>query len=271
MKKKLSIVSIIFLIFIIFFIIYIFIEPYLIQICEDEIFDTDIPEEFNGFKIIFIADIHHGPYFSTERVRNVVSTINNIKPDIILLGGDYVHRDKKYINPCFEELSLLKAKYGVFGVLGNHDHWESAELTRFNMKQSGINILDNTGYWIRINTDSIKICGVGDLWEDQQEIEQITENVLIEDFVILVSHNPDFAEELKTNKIDLMLSGHTHGGQVTFFGLWAPFLPSNQKYRTGLVKNDNVTVLITNGIGTITPPVRFFARPQINIIILKNP
>jgi hypothetical protein len=94
----------------------------------------------------------------------------------------------------------------------------------------------------------------------------------VNDFVILVSHTPDFAENLKTDKIDLMLSGHTHGGEVTFFGLWAPYIPSDygQKYRTGIIKTDKTTVLVSNGIGNTFLPIRFFARPQINIIDLEK-
>ncbi len=89
---------------------------------------------------------------------------------------------------------------------------------------------------------------------------------------MLVSHEPDFAEELQPGAADLMLSGHTHGGQLTFFGLWAPVVGSEygQKYRTGTVTNGSTTVIVSNGIGTILPPLRFFARPQIVVITLKK-
>lgn len=271
MKYIILIFLIIVLILIVVVIYPVYIEPYWIQIKKIKIDDNDIPDSFKEFKIIFLTDIHHGPYFSINRVKKVVKKVNKLKPDIVLLGGDYVHRDEKYIKPCFNECAKIKAKFGIFGVLGNHDHWENAVLTKESMKSAQISLLDNIGYWIQINNEKIKIGGVGDFWEDKQDISATIDDVFENDFVILVSHNPDYAESIKTKKVDIMLSGHTHGGQVTLFGLYAPVLPSRyaQKYRTGIVENPNIMVIISNGIGTISPPVRFFCRPQIVELILE--
>ena len=269
-RKKLIFVSILAVVLLLF--AYTFIEPYWIDIKTTPIKSRDIPENFNDTKIIFVSDIHHGPYFSKDRVRKLVERINELNPDIILLGGDYVHRDPRYITPCFKELSKLKAKINVFGVLGNHDHWENAELTRHEMKNAGIKEIDNKAEWLYKDGDRFKIGGVGDLMEGAQDINPTIKDTEKNDFVILLSHNPDYFEKLETDKVDLMLSGHTHGGQVTLFGLWAPLIPSTygQKYRTGLVETVQTKILISNGIGTITPPVRFFARPQINVVNLRG-
>ncbi|MFC1714784.1 metallophosphoesterase [Candidatus Poribacteria bacterium] len=249
---------------------YTFIEPYWI---ETKIYDIkgDIPNEFNNYKIVFLSDIHHGPYFSKDRVKKVVDKANKMDADLIILGGDYVHRNRKYIAPCFEELKNLKAKDGIYAVLGNHDHWEGKELSIQAIIGSDIRYIDNDAQWIYKNGSKIKIGGVGDYFEDKQIIGPTINDVSKEDFVILVSHNPDYVEDIKNDKIDLVLSGHTHGGQITLFGLWAPIIPSKygQKYRTGIVNTEYTKVMVSNGIGTITPPVRFFARPQINQIILK--
>lgn len=232
----------------------------------------DIPEDISNTKIVFISDIHHGPFLKRTRVKNLVQRINRLHPDIILLGGDYIHRSPDYIIPCFEELKHLKAPLGVFGVLGNHDHSENADLTRESMKNAGIKLLDNHAVWIKNNDARIKIGGVGDYLQDRQDINPTIHDVRDKDFVILVSHNPDYTAEIKTTKIDWVFSGHTHGGQVTLFGLWAPLVPSryNQKYRTGIITVENMKVIVSNGIGTITPPVRFFARPQIIRVIMKS-
>ena len=252
--------------------IYSFIEPYWLKVEHINIIDQDIPKSFAGKKIVFISDIHHGPHFSIKRVARLVEKVNRLRPDIIVFGGDYVYREQKYIIPCFEELKKLKATIGKFGVMGNHDHWQNAQLTKQGMKNAGIVILDNRAERIEINGQRIKIGGVGDLWEDSQDINPTIENTKEEDFVILVSHNPDYVEEIVTYNIDLVLSGHTHGGQVTLFGLWALLLPSRygQKYRTGILDTKFTKVVITNGVGTIAPPVRFFARPEINVIVLKS-
>ena len=251
---------------------YSFLEPFWIEEKKIIFPSADVPAAFDGYKIVFVSDIHYGPFFSLDRVRSLVDRINAQNPDLVLLGGDYVHRDARYIKPCFEELARIKAMDGVFGVLGNHDHWEEAELTRSEMKRAKIVDLDNNAVWVSKNGDKIKLGGIGDFFEDKQIIEPTVKDVSENDFVLLVSHNPDPVETLPPNIIDLVLSGHTHGGQVSFFGLWAPLIPSmyGQKYRTGIVKTDATTVIISNGIGTITPPVRFFVRPQLLIIELKK-
>ncbi|HZK18794.1 MAG TPA: metallophosphoesterase, partial [Clostridia bacterium] len=203
---------------------YTLVEPHRLEVKEVDVVDMDIPTEFNGFTIAFMTDIHHGPFFSDKRVRALVKRVNELNPDIILLGGDYIHRDAKFIEPCFAELAFLKADYGKFGVLGNHDHWEDGGRVKECMKNAEITPLDNQAEWIHKNNERIKIGGVGDMWTDTQDIAPTINDVSVEDFVILLSHNPDYAETITTDKIDLVLSGHTHGGQVTFFGLWAPLI-----------------------------------------------
>jgi uncharacterized protein len=270
-KKKLR-TGIIFCLIVVALGLYPFIEPYWLQNKTYVIVDRDIPQKFHNTKIIFLSDIHCGPFFSVSRVRSLVKRVNLQKPDIILLGGDYVFREQKYIIPVFNELRNLKATLGIYGVLGNHDHWENADLTRERMVMAGIALADNRAFWINKDGERIKIGGVGDYLEDIQNLDPTIGDVRKNDYVILLSHNPDYAELVKTDRIDLMFSGHTHGGQVALFGFWAPIVPSRygQKYRTGLVNLDNLKMIISNGIGTITPPVRFFARPQIVTVMLKT-
>ena len=132
--------------------------------------------------------------------------------------------------------------------------------------------MDNKAFWVVKGGERIKVGAVGDYFEDDVDITPTVADVQKTDFVILLSHNPDYAEGLGTDKVDLMLSGHTHGGQVTLFGLWAPLVPSEhgQKYRTGTMDLGKMKIIVSNGIGTITPPIRFFARPQIVTVILKR-
>jgi len=251
---------------------YPFLEPYWLTVREVTFVDPDVPPALSGLRIAFLTDIHHGPYFSLGRVRHMVDRTNQLQPDIILLAGDYVHRDEKYIIPCFTELARLEAPLGKYGVLGNHDHWEDALLTSESMIEAGIEWINNRAVWVERDGQRFKIGGVDDLWEGVQRIEPTVEDVSEDDLVLLVSHNPDYVEQMGTNKIDLVLSGHTHGGQVTLFGRWAPFVPSQygQTYRSGLVDRGFTRVLISNGIGTITPPVRLFCRPEIVLLRLQR-
>jgi predicted MPP superfamily phosphohydrolase len=240
-----------------------------------DIYSDQIPDCFIGKKLVFISDIHHGPFLSIGRVNKLVQRINNLEPDFILLGGDYVHTSPKYIQPVFEAFSNFHAKYGIYAVLGNHEHRQNAKLTREMMVKTGIHNCDNKSFWIRIGNDSIKIGGVGDFVEDIPIIDSTLVGLKEKDFAILLSHNPDYLdylERIKTDLIDLTLSGHTHGGQVTIFGLRAFYFPSNhgEKYRYGLKKFGKMQSYITSGIGTIALPLRFSCRPEIAVINLKK-
>ena len=243
-----------------------------VRVHEYVIEDTDIPKAFSGYRIAFLTDIHYGPYFLKARMEALVRQVNGLKPDLVLMGGDYVHMDPQYIQPCFQGLGGIKAVDGVYGVLGNHDHWEGAVACRREMQVNHLGLLDNRAFWLTRGRDRIKIGGVGDLSSDIQVLDPTIRDATEDDFVLLVSHNPDYAERIKTRKVDLMLAGHTHGGQVTVFGLYAPLLPTTtgQKYRSGLVQGPLCKVIVSNGIGVITPPVRFFAPPEIVVVELRG-
>jgi len=263
------------------FLLYVFcVEPYWIQEKHVSISNVKIPVSFSGTKVVFISDIHYGTIFNKERTAELVERVNNLKPDMILLGGDYVSGSNTKIwknigddrlSDCFKELANLKAIYGVYGVLGNHDHWQNAAFARKCMAEAGIELIENKGKWITKGKDRIRIGGVGDYWEGKQYLGPVLKGTTPKDFVILVSHNPDYIENMDSDAIDLMLSGHTHGGQMSLFGFYAPLVPSNcgQIYRTGVIKKGSTTLVVSNGVGLIRPAVRFCTRPQIIVVDLK--
>ena len=244
--------------------------------------DNKIPKSFDNFKIVFIADTHCNRYFNGDDFIKLIQRINSLDADIVILGGDYTSLSPEYLTPFLENIDKLKTKYGVYSIFGNHDFWEDITVLRNGFEETNINICDNKSYWIKKGNDSIKIGGVGDLWEDEQIIENTISDIKENDFCILLSHNPDYIEmlsETEQNKINLMLSGHTHAGQVTIFGLYAPIMPytlsknpnlTGQKYRYGWKKLNQTNIYITSGIGVDKFPFRFFARPEIVEIILKQ-
>jgi len=267
MLKKLIIIAAIIGIFLVG---YSFVEPYLIETKDITIASNQIPPEFDGKRIVFITDIHYGPFFSKERVDCLVNQTNALKPDMILLGGDYVTNDPSNVGPVFSSLSKLKAPLGVYGVLGNND---PKNVSIEAMQNASITYIGNGGVWIgSSNTSRIRVGGVADMDTDVPNQLPILEGVTPQDFVILVSHKPDYFPQVTKSKVDLLLAGHTHGGQITLFGLYAPFINSKygQEYVTGEKKLGNDTMIISNGIGMVWAPVRFFARPQIIVIILKR-
>jgi predicted MPP superfamily phosphohydrolase len=256
-----------------------FAETYWIRVKEYAFTDPDLPATFDGTRIVLLTDIHRGPFFSQARVAALVERVNALEPDLLVLGGDYVFTDTGYAQSCFAELKNLRAPLGCFAVLGNHDYEEyggdigDPSPVIEAIAGAGITLLREDGVWIEHEGTRIRIGGVSDYTEDFPVLAPTLEGTSEDDFVLLVSHNPDFAETLPAGAVDLVLAGHTHGGQVTFFGLWAPYLPSEygQKYRTGVVATENTTVIVSNGIGTSTIlPIRLFARPQIVVITLES-
>lgn len=267
-KKKHTIIALICILVLTY--TYMFVEPYLVKETVYYEANPDIPASFENTKIVFVTDIHHSKDLSLKRVNKLVDRINAQNPDIILLGGDYANRIN-YSKDCIKALDRLKAKMGVYGVLGNHDNWAGGKKVREYFDNTHIKILDNKSLWLQKGSERIKLGGVGDLWTDKQYVENTVGDTKESDYVILLSHNPDYAEQLNTKKVDLVLSGHNHGGQVTFFGTWAKLSSRyGLKYRTGVIMTENTKVLVSNGIGTVFQPMRFFARPEINIIYLSS-
>ncbi len=230
----------------------------------------NLPASFRGLSVAYLSDLHHGPYVGLDYLRYVVDWTNSLKPDLVLLGGDYVSKSPRFIGPVCEVMGKLKAPMGRFAVLGNHDNGESTPECHTQLDRAGLELIDNSGRWLRRGGDRLRIGGVGDLWTDVQSIDAALENADEGDASIVLSHNPDFAEYCRDPRISLMLSGHTHGGQVVVPNVGAIILPSRfgRKYAEGLVEGPAYPVYVGRGVGTSGPPVRFYCRPEIVLLTL---
>jgi predicted MPP superfamily phosphohydrolase len=230
-----------------------------------------LPKSFVGTRIAFLTDLHHGPFTPLDYVSSVVRTTLSLCPDLILLGGDYSLKDAKYIRPCFEALAGLQAPMGVYGILGNHDYWHGLTETTESMAAAKITELTNCGVWMRKGSERFRLAGVDDLWSGNINLKEALGDAKKEDACLLLSHNPDYCERLRDERVGLVLSGHTHGGQVVFPG-GAPFVPSHygQKYLRGLVQAPETLVYVSRGLGTSGVPFRIGSRPEINLITLTS-
>lgn len=236
----------------------------------------NLPASFRGTTIALLADIHHGPFVPLAYIRHVVALTNSLQADIVVLVGDYVHRHDHYIAPGIEELGKLQGALGRFAVRGNHDNqnYHGAHnfrpLSRAALADAKLPDLNNSGVWIERGSARLRICGVGDLWTDRQDLRTALGDATERDAVVLLSHNPDFVETIRDCRVGLVLSGHTHGGQIVLPGYGAPVVPSRygQKYLYGLVQGPSCPVFVTRGVGTVTPPVRFNCRPEVVLITL---
>lgn len=229
-----------------------------------------LPAAFDGLRVAFLADLHHGPYTSLDFVTSIVRTTLALEPDLILLGGDYSSDEGKYIRPCFDVLAALRAPLGVYGVLGNHDHWHGLAETKAGFRAAGVGELSNAGVWLERGTARVRVAGVEDLWCGEPHLVAAVGDARSDDACLVVSHNPDFAERVRDQRVGLVLSGHTHGGQVVIPGYGAPKVPSRygQKYLRGLVQAPATQVYVSRGLGTSGPAVRVNSPPELTLMTL---
>jgi uncharacterized protein len=224
-----------------------------------------------GATIALLSDTHCGPYTAPSRIETAVAIANSLRPDVILLLGDYVHRGSMYVDPGIAPFAQLRSREGVFAVLGNHDHWEGRNRCMQALHRARASLLTNRSATLWRAGDPLVIGGVGDLMEDQQQLEATFKGSPAQAPRILMCHNPDYAEVMPHNvRVDWMVSGHTHGGQVHLPLIGAPIVPSRygRKYQQGLVQGPYCKVYVTRGVGTVSPPVRFVCRPEITLMRL---
>ncbi|MGL4422364.1 MAG: metallophosphoesterase [Gemmataceae bacterium] len=227
-----------------------------------------LPAPFRGTTVAFLTDLHHGPYVDLQYIANVVRTTNLLQPDLVILGGDYSLRNRSFVRPCLEVLADLRAPMGILGVLGNHDYWHGLTDTLEGFRAARIECLTNCSTSFTRRGETLHIAGVDDLWAGDVNMGQALAAVPDTAKCLLVSHNPDVAEKLRDPRVGLMLSGHTHGGQILFPNGDCPWIPSQYgtKYQQGLVQAPETQVFISRGLGVSSVPARCLARPEINLI-----
>ena len=249
-----------FILILVCMIVWCFIEPFIITVKRIVINDSVL----NGKKIIFATDFHYKKH-ETYRLKRDVELINAQKPDIILLGGDFVngHAPEQSLDykTIANEFGKLHAKFGVFAVLGNHDVWHNAKEITNSLTENKITVLRNSS----AKADSIYIAGVEDLKLENPDVSKALENT--SNPVILLSHTPDIIEDVPQS-VNLTLSGHLHGGQINIPFYGAIIAPS--KYKTkfayGLFNENGRKLFVSRGIGTSILPIRFFCPPEIVVI-----
>ncbi|MBX3375691.1 MAG: metallophosphoesterase [Phycisphaeraceae bacterium] len=261
------------------------IAPYSIRLRRYRVPIHDLPESFDGLRAIFIADTHLGPRVPAAYIRDVIATALSLKPDLALLGGDYVHAGTRYIKPAAAMFRpLVEAGVPVVGVLGNHDWYNSRGLVRTFLEKTGVHMVDNARVFLDAQSrrivaqppsSGICIAGVGDFLCDVVDADRALAGVPSGMPRVLLSHNPDVAE-LPTiagrsgvgggqRRIDLMLSGHTHGGQIGLPFIGPLYVPGNNgtKYAGGFVQGPAFPVIVSRGVGMSICPIRFCVPPEL--------
>lgn len=231
----------------------------------------DVPAAFDGFRIAFISDLHYKSLFKEKGLENLVRLLNDQRADVLLVGGD-LHEGCEYVAPVVSALAAVKVPMGIYVVLGNNDYEACyADIVR-QLEAHNIHLLEHRVDTLKRDGAEILIAGVRNPFDLQKNGVSPTLALSPDDFVILLMHTPDYAEDVAITNTDLVLAGHTHGGQVTLFGLYAPILPSHygQRFRGGLKRNSQgIPMIITNGLGTSNKNIRMFAPSEVVVIELN--
>lgn len=291
MKKWLKRIGIIVGFFVLLLVVFLsyayFIEPRRFVVVEDTIAVPNWDPALNGFRVVTIADIHSGSnYAPPERIRYVVEQANAQNPDIIVLLGDYVSErrgsDQRHVrNPSTGETELkipvneiidnlmgLKAKYGVFAIIGNHDNKHNGKKIYEELKRASIIPLENEVADIVHNGKTIHIWGLEDLWKNRKVPTEVFDALEDKKNTIVLTHNPDSL--FKTpSEIAVMFSGHTHGGQLNW-PIYGPIAAVNDKrFMDGHCIDDGKNVYVSSGVGTSVIPIRFRVPPEINVVTIN--
>ena len=251
----------------------------------------DLPEAFDGYRITQISDLHVGSFDNKEKVEYAIDLINEQESDTILFTGDMVNNRAEEMLPWKESFSKLKAKDGMFSILGNHDYgdyvrWDSDELKAKNLnelqgiqKDIGFDLLRNESRFIEKNGERIAIVGVenwGKGFKQKGDLKKASETVDANDFKILMSHDPSHWEYQVIDDdyhYHLTLSGHTHGMQ---FGIeipgWIKWSPVKWRYKywAGIYEEKNQLINVNRGFGVLAFPGRVGIWPEITVIELKK-
>lgn len=236
----------------------------------------ELPASLDGLTVAFLADIHAGPLFGPSRMARLVRHVNELDADVVLLGGDYVGGRRGGADVFYPAAAEFSARYGVYAVLGNHDEWEGIDVARAGMARAGITLLENAAARIAIGDATLAIVGLDDEWTGSPDVGVASAELKPRDVAVLLAHNPDsFADALPATPGTwaLALAGHTHGGQFAGVYRLNPHKPTRygRRYlKRGLTAEDGVPLIVSNGVGAVTLPLRFFARPEVHLITLSR-
>lgn len=232
----------------------------------------DVPEAFEGFKLAFVADLHYESLLKADGLRQLSRLLTAQHADALLMGGDY-HEGCEFVAPVMAAMGRVKTPHGTFAVMGNNDYEACYDVIVAEMKRQGMHLLEHRVDSICKDGQRILIAGIRNPFDLATNGVSPTLALNPNDFVVMLSHTPDYAEDVSIANTDLFLAGHTHGGQVTLFGLYAPVVPSRygQRFLSGLKYNSHhVPMIITNGIGTSKKAVRMFAPAEVVMIVLHR-
>ena len=231
---------------------------------EERIWLDTLPTSCHGLRIVQISDIHHGLFLPKEWLSDAVKKANRLKPDIIALTGDYVTYSRRNIGPAAEILGRLRARFGVYAVLGNHDFRVDADAVTSALRSQHIDVLRNRHVDLRLGGESLYLAGVDD-YGYGADLRRAVKGIPSEAARVLLAHNPRIIHLASRHGVSLVLSGHTHGGQVNIPLLGTVYgkSPERLRYKIGWDRMGATQIYVSRGIGTIVLPCRLRCPAEI--------
>jgi len=255
-------------------------EPNQPELVKVEMTLPRLPAAFDGFRIAQLSDFHYDAVFSVVPIRAAIEMVNRVYPDLVVLTGDFVtesylksHRHKAgtapMAGPCANLLGGLRSRLGSVAVLGNHDVNTDPGFVTEALQSHGITVLRNGSQAFEQDGSRLWFCGLDSL-DARPNLGVAMRGIPSHEAVILLVHEPDFADTASRYPIDLQLSGHSHGGQIWIPGIGAPWLPPfARKYPRGQYRVGPLPLYTNIGLGTIRLPVRLNCPPEVTLVTLR--
>ncbi|PQZ53268.1 phosphoesterase [Bacillus sp. MYb209] len=261
--------------------IFSYLQNNLISVSEINITSSKIPSSFKGFKILQLSDLHNKKFGKNQDV--LIKKVKNLNPDIIVITGDLIDSKSYDAEISLQVIRELVTEYPVYFVTGNHEQWSGKyNSLEKKLKKYNVTVLRNEHASIQKGEQEIYLLGIDDpdfTNENRDEgsiikaeIEKAKDKTQSDGYKVLLSHRPEFLEEYADEQVDLVLSGHAHGGQVRLpfiGGLVAPSQGILPKYTAGLYEKQNTSMIVSRGLGNSIIPQRVFNRPEIVVVQLN--
>jgi len=220
---------------------------------------------------VLISDPHAGPHFGSREMERVVAASNGLRPDVVALLGDFVARFPVDMPVVTRGIADLVAPLGVFAVLGNHDYWIDGAAIERALVKAGVHLLKNSGLPFERGGGRLWLAGLDDMRWGRPNLDAALDGALDGEVVILLVHNPIGVRAAAARGVPLVLSGHTHGGQVRIPGIGPLMLPIRERhFAQGRVQVGPTQLYVNRGVGVGTPPVRLGVRPEVTLIVPRT-
>jgi predicted MPP superfamily phosphohydrolase len=250
-------------------------DVYDIEVTRHEVFIDALPPDLDGYRIAFITDTHVASFMRRGLYREVVAQAVGFDPDLILLGGDFVTWERHI--PLMSEVLApgLAARDGVYAVLGNHDYWANADAVIAALTARGVTFVINRSVELR---PGLRLVGIDEVYRGEPDVDAAFAPSSPQSSILNpqsgvalgLSHHPDIVDLLAGRRLDLLVCGHTHGGQIRFPFFGSVVVPSKHegRYASGFHRVGEVLMYVSRGIGAI-PPLRILCKPEVATFVLR--